>query len=71
MNFHRFFFTAKMLEALNDIELYDPSYEGMYELVENYYNKFLEDAYCQRAVWKEGFAAAAEEFITAATAYIE
>ena len=46
MSFERFFFTAKMLEALNDIELYDPSYEGMYELVENHYNQFLDLTYC-------------------------
>lgn len=69
MSFERFFFTAKMLEALNDIELYDPSYEGMYELVENHYNEFL--MYCQQAVGERGFAAAAEEYIAAAAEYIE
>jgi hypothetical protein len=71
MSFERFFFTAKMLEALNDIELYDPSYEGMYELVENHYNEFMESSYCQRAVGEEGFAAAVEEFVTMAAEYIE
>jgi len=71
MSFERFFFTAKMLEALNNMELYDPSYEGMYELIENYYNLFLKDAYCQQEVGERGFAAAAEEYIAAATAYIE
>ncbi len=71
MSFERFFFTAKMLEALNNVELYDPSYEGMYEQVENHYNHFMKDTYCQKLVGEEGFAAAVEEFITAATAYIE